>query len=228
MEQIVLKPTRTDVLYEGKFTGIAFGLLSNAQSLYTALLKHLGKYGATLQDLRVDASVLANANISCSLLNHHTNVTIKLQSFSVYISPFHQVGEETASMILTDSTAAIHDTGQPVEVGEHVVLVSIDIQISDSTYSDLMRRYVTVPSGLGEKTQTGVAFYYPGNQSQGELDGNIILDRIPGQEKGLALKINQGFDAKKVPVENLTNRVAEGVTRYLNILGLKLETEQGK
>jgi len=94
VEQLVLKPTRTGVLYEGKFTGIAFGLLSNAHPLYTALLKHLGKYGATLQDLKFDVSVLANANVSCSLLNHHTNVTIGLQSLTVYISPFHQVGEE--------------------------------------------------------------------------------------------------------------------------------------
>ena len=228
MEQIVLKPLRTDVLYEGKFTEIAFGLLSNTHSLYAALLKHLGKYGATLQNLRIDESVLANANISCSLLNHYTNVTIRLQSCSVYISPFHQVGKEVASMILNDFTAAIHDAGQSVEVGEHVVSVNVDTQIVDSTYSDLLRRYVTIPSGLGEKTQTGVAFYYKGNQSQGELDGNIVLDRIPGQEKGLVLKINQTFDAKKVPIENLAKSAAESVTQYLNTLGLKLETEQGK
>ncbi len=228
MEQIVLKPLRTDVLYEGKFTEIAFGLLSNTHTWYAALLKHLGKYGATLQDLRIDVSVLANANISCSLLNHYTNVTIRLQSCSVYISPFHQVGKEVASTILNDFTAAIHDAGPPIKVGEHVASVSIQTQILDSTYSDLMQRYVTVPSGLGEKTQTGVAFYYPGNELQGEVGGNIIVDRIPGQENGLILKINQAFDATKVPIENFTKHVAEGTTRSLNILGLKLELEHGQ
>lgn len=225
MDKILLKPTQSDAQYQGPFQHLAFGPLANPVPLYQNLLKHLGKYGASLKDLKFDSTVLSDANISCSLLGLSTVIRVRLDWLEVTFLKLHEVGEKVAGQILLDSWAAVHETDASMAVVEHVLSINVYTQIRDSSYSAVIRRYVTTPPALGEKTLAGVAFYLPEDPAKGERRGSIVLDRLTGQEQGIILKVNAAFDAKRVSFDTLTQRVDEYVTRNLDHLALALDRE---
>lgn len=57
--------SRSVVRHSVPFSEPAFELLGNPAPLYGALLRHLGKYGATLRSLSIDTRVLAEARVLC-------------------------------------------------------------------------------------------------------------------------------------------------------------------
>lgn len=225
MDKILLKPTQSDAQYQGPFQHLAFGPLANPVPLYQNLLKHLGKYGASLKDLKFDSTVLSDANISCSLLGLSTVIRVRLDWLEVTFLKLHEVGEKIAGQILLDSWAAVHETDPSMAIIEHGVSINAYTEIRDAPYDAVIRRYVTIPPALGEKTLAGVAFYLPEDPAKGERRGSIVLDRLTGQERGLVLKVNVVFDAKQVPFSTLTQRIDEYVTRHLDHLALALDRE---
>ena len=228
MDKILLKPMRSEVHYQGPFADLAFGLLANPIPLYQNLLKHLGKYGATLNTLKYDATVLSDANVNCSLLELSTIIRVRLDRLEVTFLKLYEVGEEIANQILLDSWAAVHETEASVVVVEHGVMINVYTQILDASYDTVIRRYVTTPPTLGEKTHAGVVFYLPEDSAKGEKQGSVVLDRLTGQEQHLVLKVSAAFDAKQVPFNTLDQRIDEYVTRHLDYLGLALERENGR
>ena len=83
METILLRPVRSNVQYQGVFGDINFELLASPIPLYRNLLKRLGKYGVTLQNLKVDFSTLGEANVNCTLLELSTNIAIRLDRIEI-------------------------------------------------------------------------------------------------------------------------------------------------
>jgi len=227
VETIHIKQVASSVLYQGQFQDLAFEALTSFVPVYRNLLKHLGKYGLTLQNLQADLNVLSEANINCSLLELSTKVKISLESLEVSFLRLHEVGTETANQILLDSWAAIHET-VPIVITEHVLVVNIDTQIQGASYNDLIRRYVTTPQELGDKAHAGVVFYIPENPANGERQGNIVLDRLAGQDQGLALRVTAAFNNQQIPLDTLSQRFNDYMTRNLESLSLTLDRRNGE
>ena len=112
-------------------------------------------------------------------------------------------------------------------VTKHGIAINIYTLVQESTGDAVMGHYVTIPPALGEKTRAGVVFYLPDDPSRGEQEGNLVLDRLVGQEQGLILKVNAAFDSSQVPFNTLAQRIDEYITRHLNSLGLALVREDG-
>lgn len=222
MDIILLKPIRSDAIYHGRFADLAFGLLANPIPVYQSLLKHLGKYGATLNNLKYDATVMSEANISCYFLDFSVMIRVRLDRLEVNLFKLHEIGEEIAKNIILESWTAVHETEASIEVVEHAVTINCDTQIEGTPYNAVIQRYVAIPSAVGEKTRAGVVFYPPGDLAKGEREGSVVMDRLAGQEQGLLLKVNMTFDAKQVPFDSLPQRIDEYITQNLDHLGLRL------
>ncbi|MFQ5853694.1 MAG: hypothetical protein ACE5JU_24310 [Candidatus Binatia bacterium] len=223
MDKILLKPIRSDAIYHGRFAELAFELLATPVPVYQSLLKHLGKYGANLNNLKYDATVISEANINCYFLDFNAMIRVRLDRLEVNFFRLHEIGEEIAKNIILDSWTAVHETEPSIEVVEHAVSINCDTQIEGTSYNAVIQRYVSIPPALGEKTRAGVGFYPPAGLVKGERDGSVVLDRLIGQEQGAVLKINMTFDAKQVRFDSLAQRIDEYVTGQLDRLGLKLD-----
>jgi hypothetical protein len=228
MGTIQIKPTTTRVTYQGRFENFAFEALTQLFPFYENLIKHLGKYGLGLNNLQADLNVLSEANVNCSLLDLWAQVRISLESLEINFFRLHEVGTETANQILLDSWAAVHETVDSVAITEHVLIVNIDAQIQGASYNDVIRRYVTTPQELGVKAYAGVVFYLPENLANGERQGNIIIDRLAGQDQGLGLKVTAAFNNQQVPINTLSQRFSDYMTRNLESLSLALDQGNGE
>jgi hypothetical protein len=135
----------------------------------------------------------------------------------------HETGKETAYQIMRDCWTAIHETEDSIVLTEHTMLANIVADIQDASYAELMRRYVTMPSTLSGKAHAGVAFYMEEDLASGERQRHVVIDMLAGQERRLSLRISTTFDAQKVPMDILAQRVDTYMKQSLDYLGLTLE-----
>jgi hypothetical protein len=227
MDEILLKPMRSEVLYQGRFTSLAFGLLAPPISLYQNLLKHLSQYGASLQNLsaKLDVATLADVSLSCFLTELSTIIQMHLDRFEVNFYKFHEVGFEIANQILHGTWTAVHEADASISVVEHTVAITIHAQIDGAAYDSLMGRYIRQPSTFSENHRAGVVFYVPGDPSTGERPSTIVLDRLLGQEQGLFMKVTAAYDATQVSIDELARTTDESLSRFTAQLGLTLQRE---
>jgi hypothetical protein len=226
MDKILLRPVRSEVQYQGRFESLIFGLLTGPAPLYQNLLKHLGKYGATLHGITYVAPPSPDANISCLLSEVSANIQVRLDRLELNFLRFHEVGSEVAKQFLLESWAALHEIDSSILVVEHAVGITVHTQILEASYDQLIGRYVTTPQGLGENVHAGVAFYLPEDRARGERSGGVVLDRFLGQEQGMLLKVTAVFDAVQISFAGLVQSIEDYLIRYLDHLSLALE--QGK
>jgi hypothetical protein len=223
MDTIVLKPTRSEVQYQGKFDHLHFDPLVNPAPLYQNLLTALGKYGVTLPNLTYLAPPAADANITCFLNQLNTISQVRLDRVEIHFSRLHEVGVEIARQILLDSWTALHEADGSISIVEHGIALSVYTEIQEASYDQVLGRYVMMPSDLEGISHAGIAFYLAGDSNRGEGASAIVLDRIMGQEHSLLLKITATFDGKQIPVDGLMQEIETYLSRYLDHLGLELD-----
>ena len=228
MEKVILEPIQSEAFYRGAFAEPGFDLLADPVTLYRQLIKHLGTYGATLQSLKFDGTILADANVSCIIVSLDTLVRVGLDRLEVNFFKLHEVGEEIAYNILLGSWAAVKEADAPTRVLEHSVTINIHTKINGLSYDALIGRYVTIPQATGRKTHAGVAFYLPEDNATGERKGSVVLDRLAGQENGVMVKLAVAFEAKKVAFSALRQNITGYLNRHLSALGLVLPMESSR
>lgn len=223
MEKILLKPLRTEIQYLGQYNALAFKLLANPVPVYENLLRNLGKYGASLRNLKYEATNLSEANISCTLLDMSVTVRVTLDRLDVTFFRLDTVGEKVAHQIVLDAWNAVKLSEASIQLGQHGVTVASHAEIQGASYNTLLQRYVVTPPNLGANVGSGVVFYIHGDPTEGLSGGNTMLDRSTVKDGALYLKVAVVLDATKVSIEALGSRVDDYFTRQLANLGLEME-----
>lgn len=223
MEKILLKPLRTEIQYQGQYSALAFKLLANPVPVYENLLRNLGKYGASLRDLKYETADLAEANISCTLLDLSVTVRVRLDRLDVTFFRLDTVGEKLAHQIVVDAWNAVKLSQESIQLGQHGVTVASHAEIRGTSYNTLLQHYVVTPPSLGANTGGGVVFYIAGDPTKGLNGGSTLLDRSTMKEGALYLKVAVLLDATKVSIEELGSHVDDYFTGQLAGLGLEME-----
>ena len=226
-KDLVLKSLRSDVHYRGNYTENAFELLAAPTPLYRSLLKHLGVFGATFQNFKVETPSLADSHISCSLPDLNTAIRIRLDRFEIDCWRLHEIGTETAHRIVLAGWAAIHEADAAMKVMAHVVDLNILAEVRGGTAADVLRQYVQTPDPLGVM-DVGVAFYTRPIQKNEEPWINIVLDRVFREDSQLVIKTTVGCDAAAVPLDSIALAVENQTNRTLDGLGLHFVTDDKK
>jgi hypothetical protein len=221
---VTLKPLRSELHYRSKFEEIAWGLLTIPVPLYQGMLKHLSPFGATLQSLRVETASLADAQVSCSLLDLNAAIRVRLDRVEFDCWKLHEVGSDAAQQVLRAVWAAIHEADDSIRTGAHIVDLNIVAEVVGSTSAQLLSRYVRIPEALGTM-ETGVAFYTPPITSNDEAWVNLVLDRIFKEDTHILAKMTVGCAASAVSIDSVAQSVEHHLTRVLENVGLRLQTE---
>ena len=222
MAGFVGRPFQSEILYQGQYDDLAFDVLAAPIPVYRNLLKALGKYRATLPNVRYDAQTVAQANISCTLLDFSAIVQFHLDRFEVRLVKLHEVGEDVAAQIMLDAWAALKASDPKIKLIRHRVTLDVQADLVKGTVEEVMKQYVISPKAFGENTRSAVIFYLKDGREGGE-SGSIYLDRSPLKDGALYLKLDVSLDATKVPPEKVRDQVDEFVTTRLGQLGLEVE-----
>ena len=224
MDNILLKPIKTEIEYQGQFVALAFKLLTNPIPVYEGFLEVFSKHGASLRDLKYEGSVLSEASISCSLLNLNVLVRVRLDRLEVTFFRLDSIDEKTAGQIPVDAWNVVKASNDSVELVQHGVTVATHAELPGTlSYDALLRRYVVAPSELSTHTRSGVVFYLGEDQARGEKGGSIVLDHSILKDRALYLKVGAVFDAAKIPIDAVGSSMDGFFTRQLGNLGLAME-----
>jgi len=222
MAGFIARPFQSEIQYQGQYTDLAFDLFAAPSPVYRNLLKFLGRYGTTLRDLRVDTSTVADANISCTLLNLSTAVRYYLDRLEITIAKLHEIGDEAAMQLGLDAWAALQASDPKISLARHGITLAFHGDLVKGTVEELMRQYVTPPKALGDKTTSAVLFYLR-DRGEGEEGGSIFLDRSLVKDGALYLKLNLVLNATQVPLEKVRDRVDEFIATVLAQMGIEVE-----
>ncbi len=201
---------------------MAFNVLAAPAGMYQNIIDHLGVYGASLKDMKLDAAVLADANITCQLLNYSAMLRIRLDGWGLSLFKLNETGKELAARILNNSWACVHQTDPKLEIIHHDWAVSIWADIRDNSYKEVIGQYLNPVKRLPENSSAAIAFYLPEVASVGEGRGNLNIEPFEAFENRLHLRISGRFDATKVPIDTLKERIQEYIRKNLEQLDLKI------
>lgn len=218
METVTLRPLAHEVLYEGSFSELRFGLFATPIPIYKSLLEHLGAEGAELSSLRIDTASLATANVACILGKTNTTVRIRIDRFEVACPSVLQSNLATVMGIIGKSWAALQEVDSDIALTQHRVLVASYSAIAGFSYDQMMLRYAS--ADLDSSLSIGMAFYFPEGMDSGSTPGHILFDRVPGRDDMALVKVNVGFSATAVSLNTLPERLEEYVTKNLARLGI--------
>jgi len=229
VDNILLRPIKTEIEYHGQFAAVAFKLLANPIPIYEGFLEAFRKYGVSLRDIKYEGSVLSEANISCTLLNFNVLVRVRLDRLEVTFFRLDIIDEKAANQIAVDAWNVVKATDDSVGVVQHGVTVATHVELpSTLSYDALLQRYVVAPLELKRHTRSGVVFYLGEDQARGQTGGSILLDRSILKDGALYIKVSAVFDAAKIPINSVGASMDGFFTSQLGNLGLVLERAERK
>lgn len=190
--------------------------------MYQNLLKFLGDYGATVRDLRYDASTLTEAHVSCFLSNLNTDIRFRLERFEVTFSRYYEIGDEAAMRIGLSAWAALQASAPSIKLVRHELFSDFHADVVKGTSKDVIQRYVTSPESFGDKTTSTVFFQLQG-RGEGEENDNIYVSPSILKEGALFLRFHMVYDATQIPLEKLRERADKSIMTRLQQMGLEIE-----
>ncbi len=213
---------RSDLVYQGRYRTLSLGLLAQAIPLYSSILKHLGKYGVGLNNLRWETAVLADTNLTIHLLDLNAMFRIRLDRLEANFFKLHEVSIEAAHRMLVDLAAVVQEVDVSLGFGQHEFNIGFDANILNTGSRDFFKRYVTLSSSL-QQARPGLILSMDGDGEQGLQAGSLVIVPMPSQEQGLTVRISGTFNADQVPLGMLRQRGEEYANRLLTALDLAVE-----
>ncbi len=222
MASFLGRPFLSEIQYKGQYSDVAFDLFATPLPVYRNLLKFLGKYGATLRDLRYDTLTLPDANISCTLLDLKTMIRFYLDRVEVTITNLHEVGAEAAMQLGLDAYAALQASDPKISLAKHGVTLQFHAELVKGTVEEVIGQYVTPPKAFSGKTMSGASFHLR-DQGKDEEGASILIEPSLVKNGALFLRLSLALNATDVPLEKLRDRMAGFVTTALGHMGLEVE-----
>jgi hypothetical protein len=224
MEKVVIRPLIAEGAYEGRFTAHHFGLLANPVPIYQSLLRNLSSDGATLESLKIEATSLAGANISCVLPS--ATVRLRIDKLEVQFPRLAVGADEKTLAILLKSWKILEEVEPTVSLSEHTMsFSSLGIIDGEFDYLRLSHRYLN-PEVLKD-VRTGLILYFAEDTKIGLRSGTISVDGFggadAGYEKAARIRSNAVFNASQVPLDGIQKRFEDYLSGGLDRLGIVLQ-----
>ena len=140
MSIVLVKPELVQVQYTLDFEEPVFAVFGNPANLYTNFLRHLGPFGATLKDLRIDLSDLAQANAGCLVGSGHVRVWV--DHLEVFLRDVQS--QKDVKQFIESAWAVMSATDKTFRPARQSVALSAWAR-TDEAFSTYVRRFVTTP-----------------------------------------------------------------------------------
>lgn len=208
--------------YTAKFTAPVFTLMANPGLLYKNLFNVLEKYGARVDDLKVEGQNTSSVSLGFeSFVPNNFVVRIRLDSLQVTFHNLETIGVDKAKQLVLDCWSAIQQTDSSISAATHTVATAFQFALSPEAYKRVLQAFTKIPEGVPSGTMAGVAYYLPRGSGDGDEGGSIVLDRLLSGD--LNLRISILVDGTKISASALGDYVEAYVDSSLSMLGLEIE-----
>ena len=206
--------------YTGAFTAPVFTMMANPGPLYKNLFNALGKYGARVDNLKIEGQNTSSVSVGfdCLVPNNFV-VRIRLDSLQVTFHNLETIGVDKAKQLVLDCWSVIQQIDSSISVATHTIATSFQFGLSPEDYKHLLQAYTKLPEGVPSETSAAVAYYLPRGSREGDEGGTIVLDHLLSGD--LNLKISMIVDGTKISASALGDYVEAYVNSSLSILGLE-------
>ena len=212
---ITATPDRSQVAYRGRFAEPVFAVLGNPASLYTNLLRHLRPFGAAVDSLSINVTVLAEANVVCYLAFGH--VRVRLDNLEVFFKDVPDA--ETIRGVLNGAFAAMQDTDKSLVPVAHEGIALIWARL-DEPFSSYIRRFVTIPEGFTHAKPSLEIIEFSDDRSP---IGTVRLEEAAGIPEGLFMRSTFDLGSSPPDPQNLISTFTERLNLRFAALSLKLQ-----
>jgi hypothetical protein len=210
---------RAQVVYRGRFREPVFAALGNPAPLYASLLRHLKPFGAGIDSLSINVTVLAEANLSCYL--PFGLIRIHLEYVELFIRDFG--GEEHLRNVTKSLFAALSETGADLSPVRHEGTLMLWLTL-DVPFSAYVQQFVSPPSGehtlkpsleLREFTNEGTPL------------GATRMEETEGISEGLFVRTEVSLGDEPPDVDGLYKAFEKRFNQRFQMLGLEFSDGSG-
>jgi hypothetical protein len=213
---------QSDASFEARFAFPAFALTASAPSLHQNMLLSLGKYGLTLNDIRVEAGLpnLSGANATYSLSTLNAFVRVWLNRLEVFFGDPTRVREEQFLEITRIALDTMQHTVQDLRMETYTATLNMHGTLPDIEVSQFLTLYVpTTPEGLGMVVGRAVGYYF-GPEAE-RLSASLIVDMSSVIPEAIFVRASVVFDGAKLPLDRGLSAAREYAFKMLAEISLE-------
>lgn len=217
MPKLLVK--QSDAFFEARFSSPAFALLSPLAPglLHHNMLLELGKYGLTLNDIRVEAGMpnLAGANATYTLNLYNAFVRVWLNRLEVVFVDLTRVHNEEQRLAMARAALnAVQQTAHDIQMENYTATLSMHGMLADTDISQFLAQHVPHdPDGIGMVIGRGVV-YYLGPEAERHL-ASLVIDVSAVLSEALFVKASAIYDGTKLSQEHGFSMAQDNVFKIL-------------
>ena len=209
-------PDRVQAQYLGRFREPAFGVLANPAGLYSNLVGHLRRFGASVNSLSVNLAVVSQASVVCHL--DVGMVRVSLEQLEVFVRDVES--ESQISELLTAALRAMSETDTALVPVRHEATILTWARLEPESFSSYIRRFVTVPSGMTTRVKPTVEFVEYGES--GTVVAALRMEEAATIPEGLYVRLSLDLGSGSADAARLLSEFTQKVDSQLNTLDLAL------
>jgi len=213
---------QSEASFEARFAFPAFALTALVPSLHQNMLLSLGKYGLTLDDIRVEGGLpnLSGVNTIYSLSTLNAFVRIWLNRLEIFFGDLARTSEEQILEITEIALDNMQRIVQDLHIETYTATLNMHGTLPDTEISQFFTQYVpNVPEGLGMVVGRGVVYYF-GPEAE-RLSSSLLIDMSTVISEALYVRASAVFDGTKLPRNHGLSVAREYVFKML--AGIRLE-----
>lgn len=186
-----LKVEQCALTYQGAFEKPAFSLSDSPGRLCDLLLDALEAFGCTGDDLLREEGEPGEQGVTCEVGELETRVSLYGDRVEIHCEAFPTGNADTACT--TADIAKMMDSlwfglaalNTSIAARTHSFLFEADVRIRGASYREVLNRLAPAPESLPGGTETAIVYYLPAERGKGYGESSIVLNRLPGVERGL-------------------------------------------
>ncbi len=207
-EILQIAPVRTQLSWHGRFPQPVFSVFVNPAPTYAALYRLIQQYGADLNSIGIDVTVLAQAQITCTILPLNAILKIRLEQVEIALLNVGAFEPTLLADFVDGVKRALLDVDSSFAADVADVSVDVWASIESGSYADWVRRYVSLPEGLAGSEPS---FRF---EAAGKPYASLLVERARAHvDRGLYYRYSTTFpggpavaqlgEARRRPIEML-------------------------
>jgi hypothetical protein len=216
-----------DASLVARFTSPLFELLSNSNvALHPNMLLHLGKYGLTLNDVRIELGIptLAGANAAYWMNALSAVVRIWLDRLEIAFLDLTRITGDQVTEITGAALEALQQSVSNVSIETYTATLTLHGTFQDVSLSQFVAQFVKrAPKNLGPVLGSGVV-YYLGPELE-RRTASVVIDRSTMIADAAFIRTTVILDGALLPFSSVSAVARASVFKMFE--AIKLEVNWG-
>jgi hypothetical protein len=222
------KPFQSSGQYQGKYKRPVFKMMdSPSHPLHQNLYEALAKYGASVQDMRIENIGTGNASVTYEIASRSTTVRVRVDMLDISCTNLFAFSAAQAYQFIADCWNALKAADDSIELLQHVLSTSAGLTLTREIQQKVFEPILNFPKDIDPRPDVGIAFYFPGGSRDGDQGSYLVLDSLNWNSGFLRINAGMTIDATKIGLADLASYADDFLTSLLGKFGLEIEQAKG-